>query len=536
MESFRRQQAAHGCKSRFSFPQELGLPRLYIGTVTTDDSRSKGSTSKENVEAIQPVGREPKLKAELESPSRQNPSASVLNPRSPSFVPSNDKHGAAMMVRQTPPHKRLSKPDSLNADLNITSTSVDPAAVNSNLRNETRIPPHKRFPVAAKAHKTPTSVEADIDLIALEDEIDPITAIHQYTFKATTRNDQTLAPLHPNIPNPHPTVLKDSNGVTNRAPASSSLNELKELQTEAISFSPSDNAPMDSGIPIKKPSQAWLEYLYKQAHDSSKPPRNPSSPSASPPDVDNASGAVQGLPSIEQAKGVSAQSKSTLVLVSSPVKSKTNGLVHNTANARNETRVIKTSANSNFDTPFDNKPSAIAEHKIDTRAESEATTPMASKAPTPTPPQHFNLPKDNKATSAAFMAAAHSNLSTFAAKYGRDPESETRKELAATGKALKEKLASEVSTSDVGASLRVTEEQYRYPDEVGPLHNAALAKVLTQKQKYDRPTIVGTHVLGGVLDPPSKQIVIKPNSRGEWFEVDLDWKPVVKHGRTCYIL
>ena len=379
-----------------------------------------------------------------------------------------------MTVTQMPPHKRLPKLDSLDADLNTASTSVNPAAVNSNLRDETSIPPHKRFPVASKAHKTPTSVEADTDLIALEDEIDPVTAIHQYTFKATTRKDQTLVPLDPNTSRPLPTVPNDSNGVTNRAPASSSLNELKELQTEATSFSPSYKAPMDPGISIKKPSQVWLEQMYKQAHDSSTPPANPSSPSTSPPAVDNAFGTVQGLPLIEKAKGVPVQRTSTLVLASSPVKSETNKLAHNTANARTETRVIKTLANSNFDTPFANKPSTMAEHEIDTRAESEATTPIASKARTPTPTQHFNLPKDNKTWSATFMAAAKSNLSTFATRYGRDPESETRKELAAKGMALKEKLASKASASEVGASLRVPEEQDKVLHEVGPLNNAAL--------------------------------------------------------------
>ena len=441
-----------------------------------------------------------------------------------------------MSGRQTPPQKRLSKPDSLNADLNTTSTSVKPAAFNSSLRNETSIPPHKRFAVAAKGHKTRPSVEADIDLIALEDEVDPVTAIHQYTFKATTRKDQTLAPLDPNTPKPLPTIPKDFNAVTNCSPASSSLNELKELQGDSRSFSPSYNAPMDPGISIKTPSQIWLEHMYKQAHDSSKPTAIPSSPSTSPPAVDNAFGVVQRLPLIEKAKGVPVQRKSTLVLASSPVKSETNKLAHNTANARTETRVIKTSANSNFDTPFENKPSTMAEHKIDTRVESEATTPIVSKAPTPSSPQHYNLPKDNKAMSAAFMAAAQSNLSTFASKYGRDPESDTRKVLAVMGRALREKLASEASISDFGAGVRVPEEQDKVCNEVGILNNAALVNVLIQKQEYDRPTTVGTHVLGRVLDPRSKHLVIKPNSRGEWYEINLDWKPVVKGGRTCYIL
>ena len=437
--------------------------------MTTDDRRSKGFTSEETSKAIQPVGRETKVKAELESAPRKDHSVSVLNPRSPSFVPSDDKHGDAVTLRRTPPHKRLSKLDSLNADLNTTSASVNPAAVNFNLRNQTSIPPHKRFPVAAKAQKTPTSVEADIDLIALEDEIDPVTATHQYKFKATTRKDQTLAPLDPNIPKPLPTVPSDSNDITNRGPASSSLNELKELQTEAISFSSPYNLPMDPGISIRNPSQVWLEHMYKQAHDSSESPAKSSSSSISTPAVENAFGAVQGLPSMEKAKGVPVQRKSTLILASSPVKSETNKLAHSTANTGTETKVIKTSAKSNFDNPFENKPSTMAEHKIDTRAESEVTTPIISKAPTPTPPQQFNLLKDNKAMSAAFMAAAHSNFSNFATKYGRDPESEIRKELAAKGRALKEKLASEANTSDVGASLRVPEEQGDISDEVGPL-------------------------------------------------------------------
>ena len=442
-----------------------------------------------------------------------------------------------MTARQTPPHKRLSKPDNFNTDLNTASTSANLTAVNSELRNETSIPPHKRFPFTFTAQKTPTLVEADTDLIALEDEVDPFTAIRQYTFKATTPKDHALATLDPNTPKPLLKIPRDYNGVTNKAPASSSLYELKELQTEAIPFSPSYNAPMDLGKSIKKPSQVWLEHMYNQAHGSSEPPANRSNRSTSPPAVDSALGAVQGLPSIEKAKGVPVQQKSTLVLASSPVKSDTNKLAHNTANAATETTVIKTPANSKFDIPLNNNPSTMAEHKIDTGAESEAASPIVSKAPTPTPPQHFKLLKDNKSMSAAFMAAAQSNLSTFASKYGRDPESDTRKELAAKGRALKEKLANVASNSDAGASLRVPEEQYRFPDKVGPLHPVALVNILTQKYERARPPIVGTHDLGSLLTPDTKQFVIQPNSRGEWFEYDLDWKPVVKiDGRTCYIL
>ncbi len=63
------------------------------------------------------------------------------------------------------------------------------------------------------------------------------------------------------------------------------------------------------------------------------------------------------------------------------------------------------------------------------------------------------ITKDDEAISAAFMASAHSNLSTFATKYGRAPGSETRKELAAKGRGLKEWLASEA-----GANLSMPEE------------------------------------------------------------------------------
>ena len=383
-----------------------------------------------------------------------------------------------MTGRKTPPHKRLFKSDSLNANSNTTSTSVSPAAVHSNPRNDTTIPPHKRFQVAAKAHKASPSIEVDIDLIALEDEIDPVTATHQYKFKATARKDQTLAPLDPNKPKPLPTVPKDSNDVACRAPASSSLNELRDLQAEAISFSPSYNATMSPGISIGRPSQVWHENMYKQPHDSSGPRVQSSSPSTSLPVVENGFGAVQALPSINKAKVVPVQRKSTLVLASSPVKSE---IAHSVATTGTGNRVIKTSPNSKSEAPFENKPPTMGEHKIDARIESEAPPPtvIVSRVPTPPPPQGFNLPKDNKAMSAAFMAAAHTKFSAFATKYGRDPESDTRKELAARGKALKEKLASEASTSNVGASLHVSEDQYRYFDEVGFLNDATLVNMLT---------------------------------------------------------
>ena len=395
-----------------------------------------------------------------------------------------------MMGRKTPPHKRLLKSKSLKATLNTTSTSVSPTAVNSNPRNNTSIPPHKRVQVAAKAHKASPSIEADIDLIALEDEIDPVTATHQYKFKATARKDQTLAPLDPNKPGPLPTVPKDSNGVVCKAPGSSSLNELRELQTEAISFSPSYNARLNSGIFVGRPLQVWHENMVKQPHDSPGPRVRFSTPSTFLPVVENGFGAVQALPLIDKPRVVPVQRKSTLALAPYPIKSETNDLAHSVATTGTGNRVIKTSPNSKSESPFENKPPTMGEHKIDARTESEAPPPtvIVSRVPTPPPPQDFNLPKDNKAMSAAFMAAAHTKFSAFATKYGRDPESDTRKELAAKGKALKEKLASEASTSNVGASLRVPEDQYRYPDEVGPLNDAALVNMLTHLEAGVRPS------------------------------------------------
>ena len=426
------------------------------------------------------MGREPKPKAESQSTPSKDQSVSALNPKSPSFVPSHDKHKGATTGRTTPPHKRSFKPESLNADLKTTSTIVSPAAINANPRNDTTLPPHKRIQVTAKTHRASPSIETDVDLIALEDELDPVTATHQYKFKATARKDQTLAHLDPNIPKPLPTVSKDSNGVARRTPASSSLNELRELQTEAIPSSPSYNVPMDPGISIERPSQLWHENMHNQPHYFSGPHVQPSSPSTFSRVVGKAVGAVQGLPSIDKLKEVPVQRKSTLMLASSPVKSVANNLAHHVAQSEAEGRVIKNSPYSNFAAPFENKTPTMGEHKFDMRTENDASPPtvIMSKRPTPTPAQDFNLPKDNKAMSAAFMAAAHSKFSTFATKYGRDPESETRKELAAKGRALKEKLASEGYTSNTVASVRVAEDQYRYPDKVSTLSNVALANLL----------------------------------------------------------
>ena len=95
--------------------------------------------------------------------------------------------------------------------------STSPAAVNSDLKNETIIPPHKWFLDLFRANKTPALVEADEDLIALEDEIDTVTAIHRYPFKTTTLEDHALVLLVFNIPKPLPTISKDSNVVTKGA-------------------------------------------------------------------------------------------------------------------------------------------------------------------------------------------------------------------------------------------------------------------------------------------------------------------------------
>ena len=60
--------------------------------------------------------------------------------------------------------------------------------------------------------------------------------------------------------------------------------------------------------------------------------------------------------------------------------------------------------------------------------------------------------------------------------------------------------------------------------------------MLTQKQDSPRPPILGTHDLGGGLDDQAYNLVIQTDSRGEWFELDLDWKAVVKDGEIRYIL
>lgn len=386
-----------------------------------------------------------------------------------------------MTGRTTPPHKRSFKPESLNADLKTTSSIANPAAINANPSNDTTIPPHKRIQVTAKTHRASPSIETDIDLIALEDELDPVTATHQYKFKATARKDQTLAPLDPNTPKPLPTIPKDSNGVACKDPTLSSLYELRELQRVSMSFSPSYNAPMDPGLSIERPSLVWDENMYKQPHHFSGPLVQPSSPSTSPRVIGNAVGAVQGLTSIDKPKEVPVQRKSTLVLVASPVKSETNNRIHSVAPSGIGARVSKTSPKSDFDGLFENKPPIMGEHRNDARNKREAPPPtvIVGRVPPPTLPQDFNFPKDNKAMSVAFMAAAHTKFSAFATKYGKDPESDTRKELAAKGKVLKEKLASEANTSNFGASIRVPEDQYRYPDEVGPLSNTAFVNELT---------------------------------------------------------
>ena len=451
------------------------------------------------------MGREPKLKAELQSTLSKDQSVSALNPRSPSFVPSNDEHKAALTVRKTPPHKRLFKPDSLNADLNTTSTSVSSAAVNAIPRNDATLPPHKRVQVAAKAHKASLSTEADIDLIALEDEIDPVTATRQYKFKATARKDQTLSPLELNIPKPLPTGSKDSNGVASRASASSSLDELKELQPEATSFTSSYDRPMDPGVSIKNPSQVWFEHMYKLPYNSSEVPVQSLSPSTYLPAVDKSYGAVHELPLGEKAKEIPVHGEPTLLSASSRLRSETNKRAHIEKSTRTESRVSKTSANNNFDAPFGHRPSPMGEQKIDIRIENDSPPPtvLVNTVPTQTPLRDFNLPKDNKTMSAAFMAAANTKFSAFATRYGKDPESETRKELAAKGKALKEKLANEARVSDVGASVHA-EDQYKYPDEVGSLDNAAPVNLLTQPKAGIPPPQHRSHPCSRRVPRPSE--------------------------------
>ena len=50
--------------------------------------------------------------------------------------------------------------------------------------------------------------------------------------------------------------------------------------------------------------------------------------------------------------------------------------------------------------------------------------------------------------------------------------------------------------------------------------------------------MVGTHVLGGVLDSKAKFMVMNdtPASRGQDKELELDWKPVIKNGKRVFVL
>lgn len=64
--------------------------------------------------------------------------------------------------------------------------------------------------------------------------------------------------------------------------------------------------------------------------------------------------------------------------------------------------------------------------------------------------------------------------------------------------------------------------------------NAALTKI----QGYIAPKIVGTHKLGELLDLDTKFMIMNdtPDSSGEDMEIKLDWKPVVKGGKTVFVL
>jgi len=49
---------------------------------------------------------------------------------------------------------------------------------------------------------------------------------------------------------------------------------------------------------------------------------------------------------------------------------------------------------------------------------------------------------------------------------------------------------------------------------------------------------VGTHTLGDLLDSSTKLMVMSgtPHSHGRDLEVKLEWKAVIKNGRTVFVL
>ncbi|MCJ1279071.1 hypothetical protein MMC21_006893 [Puttea exsequens] len=58
----------------------------------------------------------------------------------------------------------------------------------------------------------------------------------------------------------------------------------------------------------------------------------------------------------------------------------------------------------------------------------------------------------------------------------------------------------------------------------------------TEQEGYESVVINGTHELGSLLGPAEKKYLIMPNSRGDWIELSLDWKPCEKNGKRAYRL
>ncbi|KAL2038282.1 hypothetical protein N7G274_008931 [Stereocaulon virgatum] len=142
-------------------------------------------------------------------------------------------------------------------------------------------------------------------------------------------------------------------------------------------------------------------------------------------------------------------------------------------------------------------------------AATTTTIPATSTKPSNTS-EAYTIPKDEKTLASEFMEAAKKKISSFTAKYASDPKAETRKELAELGRALRSKPEAE---------------------EAGRFN--VLEYLATD---YVPRKIIGTHVLGELLDEATKAHILMEDSRGDWEPPALNWKPVEKDGKLYYVL
>ena len=404
-------------------------------------------------------------------------STSTLNPTCATFIPQKLNDGSVPTARHTLPHKEIPELHNLGRDSSTTLSNVKANIRVSIAAQET---PDQRMPRKDDISKAQAPSDADPDLIVLYDELGPAAAMQQYSVKETRRRAGALPPIDHGLPQPIAAVEKASKDSINETTAPSSIDELRELQTEVPRASVTYDAPAEAEAAIKTPTQIWLDRMYNEQSslpESSAPSPNPSLPQ-------------QAL------------------------------------NAKHETTLV-------------NERYTMSEHKIDVLGNSNSNTTAASKAPTTTPSTDSAPPKDKVSNSAAFMAAATAQFSAFEMKYGKDPELSVRKDLAAKGQALKAKIASEAGTSLVNTTPHAPEE-HDDASNIAVYTSNATADVYPEdwqnKHGTNHNSVNGSHVLGSLLDDASRFLVIRPGSRGDWFEPSLDWKPVMTEGRVCYRL